>query len=53
MAQLERRHSAGTAVETQVRVLVDGNWTAWLAFGKWSLYLKREGAAPRSAARCS
>lgn len=37
----------GTAVETQVRVLVDGNWTAWLAFGKWSLYLKREGAAPR------
>ena len=37
----------GTAVETQVRVLVDGNWTAWMAFGKWSLYLKREGAAPR------
>ena len=23
------------------------NWTAWMAFGKWSLYLKREGAAPR------
>ena len=37
----------GTAVETQVRVLVDGNWTAWMAFGKWSLYLKREGTAPR------
>ena len=37
----------GAAVETQVRVLVDGNWTAWMAFGKWSLYLKREGAAPR------
>lgn len=37
----------GTAVETQVRVLVDGNWTAWMAFCKWSLYLKREGTAPR------
>ena len=31
----------------QVRVLVDGNWTAWMAFGKWSLYLQRAGAAPR------
>ena len=36
-----------TAVEMQVRVLVDGNWTAWMAFGKWSLYLQRAGAAPR------
>ena len=37
----------GTAVEAQCRVLVDGNWTAWMAFGKWSLYLQRAGAAPR------
>ena len=36
-----------TAVEAQVRVLVDGNWTTWMSFGKWSLYLKREGAAPK------
>ena len=33
----------GTAVEAQARVLVDGNWTAWVAFGKWSPYLRREG----------
>ena len=33
----------GTAVEAQARVLVDGNWTAWVGFGKWSPYLRREG----------
>lgn len=33
----------GTAVEAQARVLVDGNWTAWISFGKWSPYLRREG----------
>lgn len=33
----------GTAVEAQARVLVDGNWTGWISFGKWSPYLRREG----------
>jgi len=37
---------AGTAIEAQARVLVDGNWTPWVGFGKWSPYLKREGPAP-------
>lgn len=36
----------GTAVEAQARVLVDGNWTAWVSFGKWSPFLRREGPAP-------
>lgn len=35
-----------TAVEAQARVLVDGNWTAWSSFGRWSPYLDREGARP-------
>ena len=35
-----------TAVEAQARVLVDGNWTAWSSFGRWSPYLDREGAKP-------
>ena len=35
----------GTAVEAQARVLVDGNWTPWVGFGKWSPCLHREGAA--------
>ena len=33
----------GTAVEAQCRVLVDGNWTQWVGFGKWSPCLHREG----------
>ena len=33
----------GTAVEAQCRVLVDGNWTPWNSFGKWSPSLHREG----------
>lgn len=37
----------GTAVEAQARVLVDGNWSAWVGFGKWSPHLRREGVAPR------
>lgn len=37
----------GTAVEAQARVLVDGNWTAWISFGKWSPYLRREGMPPQ------
>ena len=36
----------GTALEAQARVLVDGNWTAWSSFGRWSPYLPREGAKP-------
>ena len=36
----------GTALEAQARVLVDGNWTAWCSFGRWSPYLPREGAKP-------
>lgn len=35
-----------TAVELQARVLVDGNWSAWCGFGRWSLFLPRTGAAP-------
>ena len=37
----------GTAVEAQARVLVDGNWTAWVGFGKWSPSLRREGSHAR------
>ena len=36
----------GTAVEAQARVMVDGNWTSWSSFGRWSPYLEREGAVP-------
>ena len=36
----------GTAVEAQARVMVDGNWTSWSSFGRWSPYLEREGALP-------
>ena len=36
----------GTALEAQARVMVDGNWTAWCSFGRWSPYLPREGAKP-------
>lgn len=32
-----------TAVEAQARVMVDGNWTTWNSFGKWSPSLHREG----------
>lgn len=28
----------GTAVEAQARVMVDGNWTSWSSFGRWSPY---------------
>lgn len=35
----------GTAVEAQVRVMLDGNWTPWVSFGKWSPELHREGAS--------
>lgn len=29
-------------MEAQARVMVDGNWTQWSSFGKWSPYLHRE-----------
>lgn len=35
----------GTAVEVQLRVLVDGNWSAWCTMGRWSPHLARTGAA--------
>lgn len=35
-----------TAVEMQARVMVDGNWSAWVTFGKWSRFLRRESPAP-------
>ena len=36
----------GTAVEVQARVTVDGNWTAWSSFGRWSPFMRREGGKP-------
>ncbi|MDD4850428.1 MAG: hypothetical protein PHO10_06975 [Gemmiger sp.] len=36
----------GTAVEVQARVLVDGNWTAWCSFGRWSPFIRRLGGKP-------
>ena len=32
----------GTVVEPQARVLVDGVWTDWLSFGRWSPHIQRE-----------
>ena len=37
----------GTAVETQVRVLVDGNWTAWMAFWQVEPLPEAGGDCPR------
>lgn len=37
----------GTAVEAQARVMVDGNWSAWVGFGRWSTHLRRESVPPR------
>lgn len=31
----------GTVVEAQARVMVDGEWTGWMSFGKWSPYIER------------
>ena len=36
----------GTAVEVQARVMVDGNWTSWCTFGRWSPFIRREGGKP-------
>lgn len=38
---------AGTAVEAQARVMLDGNWSAWVSFGRWGTRMRREGAEPR------
>lgn len=37
----------GTAVEAQARVMVDGNWSGWVGFGKWSPHLRRTGMPPQ------
>lgn len=31
----------GTVVEAQARVMVDGNWTGWVGFGRWSPFIRR------------
>ena len=31
----------GTAVEISVRVFAAGTWTPWMAYGKWSPFLRR------------
>ncbi|MEG2931401.1 MAG: C39 family peptidase, partial [Ruthenibacterium sp.] len=45
----------GTAVEVQVRVRVQGVWSAWLSYGKWSPFLARASVlctlAPDAAVR--
>lgn len=40
----------GTVVEAQARVLVDGAWSGWMSFGKWSPYLSRASACQPPAA---
>ncbi len=35
----------GTVVEVEGRVLVDGQWSKWLSFGKWSPFLSRKSSA--------
>lgn len=37
----------GTVVEAQARVLVDGNWTQWSSFGRWSPFLPTRANAKR------
>lgn len=38
---------SGTVVEAQARVLVDGNWTTWSSFGRWSPFLTTRANAKR------
>ena len=42
-----------TAVEAQARVMVDGNWTPWNSFGKWSPVCTGKARPTRRAAPCS
>ena len=37
----------GTVVEAQARVLVDGNWSHWSTFGRWSPFLTARANAKR------
>ena len=37
----------GTVVEAQARVMVDGNWTTWSSFGRWSPFLTTRANAKR------
>lgn len=39
----------GTVVEAQARVMVDGTWTNWMSFGKWSPYIDRRSAMQEAA----
>lgn len=32
---------AGTYIEVQARVLVEGQWSRWLSFGQWSPFIRR------------
>ena len=38
---------SGTVVEAQVRIMVDGNWTTWSSFGRWSPFLTTRANAKR------
>ena len=40
----------GTAVEIQVRVLVQGQWSAWMSYGKWSPLIARASVKSTAAA---
>ena len=39
-----------TAVDVQVRVLVEDTWSAWMHYGKWSPFLARASAQPQETA---
>ena len=50
MASWDADTPRGTAVEAQVRVQVEGRWSGWFSFGKWSPFLPRAGEAQPAAA---
>ncbi len=39
----------GTSIEVQGRVLVDGQWSKWLTFGRWSPFVCRESTAEKGS----
>lgn len=39
----------GTSVEVQGRVLVEGQWSKWMSFGRWSPFLCRESVEEKGA----